>query len=84
MAHNRSRKKLEQLVHKEVTSMFESVLDYTQVAVPDPQRFKVLRGKILRAGNDCIRSINSRLSDYNIEYADEVGEEVVEVGKTKK
>ena len=84
MAKSKSTKKLEQLVHKEVTSMFESVLDYTQVAVPDPQRFKVLRGKILRAGNDCIRSINSRLSDYKIEYTGEVGEEVVEVCKSKK
>lgn len=81
MARNKSRQKLEQLVHKEVTSMFESVLDYTQVAVPDKDRFKVLRGKILRAGNDCIRSINARLKDYDVKYTGTTGEDVVEVCK---
>ena len=78
MAKSKSTKKLEQLVHKEVTSMFESVLDYAQVAVSDPQTFKVLRSKILRVGNNCIRSINSKLDDYDIKYVGEVGEDIIE------
>lgn len=79
MATSKSRKALEQLIQREVTSMFESVLDYTQVAVPDTDRFKVLRGKILRAGNDCIRSINARLNDYDVKYIGALGEDVIEV-----
>ena len=83
MAKSKSNKKLEQLVHKEVTAMFESVLDYTQVACSDPQTFKVLRSKILRVGNDCIRSINSKLSDYDITYSGDIGEDIIEVYNKK-
>ena len=63
-----SKTKLEAEVKKEVTTMFESILDYTQVACSDPNTFKALRSKILRAGNDCIRSINNGLEDYELKY----------------
>ena len=42
------------VVRKEVTKLFQQVLDYTSIAVPDPNTYKALRGKILRVGNDCI------------------------------
>lgn len=61
------RKHLEDLVRKEVTKLFESVLDYTSIAVPEKDRFSMLRGKILRVGNDCIRTITSELVNYEIE-----------------
>jgi len=51
----RSRQKLDKLVDEEITKMFESVLDYAQVACPTPDTYKVLRSKILRVGNNCIR-----------------------------
>ena len=39
---------------KEITYMMTEVLDYVQVAVDD-KRFKPLRSKILRIGNNAIR-----------------------------
>lgn len=75
-----SKSKLEKDVKKEVTLMFESILDYTQVACSDPNTFKALRSKILRAGNDCIRSINTGLNDYNVQYVAK-NEDVIEVSK---
>ena len=76
---DKHRKHLEDLVHKEVTKQFESILDYTQVAC-NPDIFKALRSKILRVGNGCIRSINSKLSDYDIKYVAK-REEVIQVCK---
>lgn len=80
---DKSRAKLEKLVQKEVTLLFESVLDYTQIACSDPNTFKALRSKILRVGNDCIRSINSKLGDYDIKFVPKI-EEIVEVVKKNK
>ena len=50
----KSRRKLEATISKEVTKMFESILDYTQVAVPNKDTFQVLRSRILRSENDSI------------------------------
>ena len=80
---DKNRQHLEKLVHKEVTALFESVLDYTQIACANPDTFKALRSKILRVGNDCIRSINSRLVDYDIKYVAKT-EEIIEVGKNTR
>lgn len=60
---------LEAVIRKEVTKLFESVLDYTSIAVPEKERFSMLRGKILRVGNDCIRTITSELANYEIEIS---------------
>jgi len=76
---DKSRKHLENVVRKEVTKLFESNLDYTQVACP-PETFKALRSKILRSGNDCIRAINARLSDYDIKYIARA-EDVIQICK---
>lgn len=62
--------------------MFESVLDYTQVACPEPNTFKALRSRILRVGNDCIRNLSSRLDDYDIEYISK-NEDVIEIHNKK-
>ena len=64
----RSKVKLAGDIKSEVTSLFEKVLDYAQIACPDDHRFKILRGKVLRAGNDCIRSLTVALERYDIEY----------------
>jgi hypothetical protein len=71
------RKHLEDVMRKEVTKLFESVLDYTSIAVSEKDRFSVLRGKILRVGNDCIRTIASELSNYEIELVERT-EDVIE------
>lgn len=72
------REELDDLVRKEVTKLFETVLDYTSIAVSDVSTFKVLRGKILRVGNDCIRKITSELVNYDVTNV-ERDEDVIEV-----
>lgn len=57
---------LEAEIREEVTKLFETALDYSQIACPDPNTYKVLRGKILGAGNDCIRTLVSKLKEYDI------------------
>lgn len=74
----RSRDKLNRMVEEEVTKMFESVLDYAQVACPTPDTYKVLRSKILRVGNNCIRTIKKRLDHYDVEYQAQA-EDIIEV-----
>lgn len=64
-----SNKRLQAYVKDEITKMFEKVLDYTEVGVADNPRYQILRGKILRVGNDAIRSINSELDrNYEVEF----------------
>ena len=64
----KSREKLGRAVEEEVTKMFESVLDYAQVACPTPDTYKVLRSKVLRVGTNCIRMIKRKLDHYDVEY----------------
>ena len=78
MANNRSREKLERVIDDEVTRLFEAVLDYSQVACPTPDTYKVLRAKILRVGNNCIRQIKKKLDHYDVEFIP-TAEEVIEI-----
>ncbi len=78
MAHDKNRDKLNRMVEEEVTRLFESVLDYAQVACPTPDTYKVLRSKILRVGNNCIRTIKKKLEHYDVEYK-ATTEDIIEV-----
>lgn len=69
---------MNRLVEDEVTRMFEQVLDYAQVACPTADTYKVLRSKILRVGNNCIRNIKRKLEHYDVEYT-AVSEDIVEI-----
>lgn len=75
---NTERDLLEEFVRNEVTKMFQTVLDYTDIAVIEEDRFKALRGKILGAGNTCIRNLLKELKSYNISYKEQ-GEDVIVV-----
>lgn len=77
---DKCKMKLGNGVSDKVTTMFESILDYAQVACPDPNTFKALRSKVLRAGNDCIRSVKSDLDNYNIKYIS-TKEDIIEIKK---
>ena len=74
------KKQLESLVKKEVTKLFESVLDYTSIAVPDTNTFKILRGRNLRIGNDCIRNIVSELEFFEVKSLD-ISDDIIEIKK---
>jgi len=84
MAGNeRSKEKLLKDLEIEVTRLFEQSLDYAQVACPTQDTYKVLRSKILRVGNNCIRNLRKKVQHYDIEYVPQ-SEEVIEFVRTTK
>jgi len=83
MVNDKSREKLKREIHDEITKMFEAILDYAQVACPTPDTYRVLRSKILRVGNNCIRTLQSRLDTYNMEFIANA-EDVIEFAEASK
>jgi hypothetical protein len=66
---DKHKEKLINTVKDEVTTMFEKVLDYAEVAVPNPDQYKKLRSKILRVGNNCFRNLTKEItSRYDVKY----------------
>lgn len=78
MGTNKSRDKLKRAAEAEVTKMFENILDYAQVACAEPNTYKALRSKVLRAGNNCIRALKSEMDTYEVAYIPKA-EDVIEV-----
>ena len=78
----KSREKLFKESETEIIRLFEQVLDYSQVACPTKDTYTVLRSKILRVGNNCIRNVKKNLQHYNVEYIPQI-EEIVEVKQSK-
>ena len=80
---DRHKAKMDDMIKDEVTKMFEKVLDYAEVAVPNNEQYKKLRSKILRVGNNCIRNIQKNIEKhYNIKYKASA-ETIVEIYKSK-
>jgi hypothetical protein len=78
-ALDRSKDKLKRDVEKIITSLFDHVLDISEVAIGDPLRYKPFRAKVLRAGNDAIREMKKVLDrDYRVLYVP-TNEDVIEV-----
>lgn len=77
-ANDKSKEKLMRDVEAEITRLFEQALDYAQVACPTQDTYKVLRSKILRVGNNCIRNLKKKVQHYEIEYVPQT-EEIIEV-----
>lgn len=77
MANKKSKDKLKGVIKEEVTRLFESVLDYAQVACPSPPTYNALRAKILRIGNNCIRSLHKKIDHYDVEYK-AIAEDIIE------
>lgn len=78
-ALERSKEKLKRETEKIITSFFDQVLDVSEVAIGDPQRYKPFRSKVLRAGNDAIRDVKKILDrDYKVLYVP-TAEDVIEV-----
>ena len=82
MANEKSREKLFKDTEGDVIKLFEQVLDYAQVACPTKDTYTVLRSKILRVGNNCIRNIKKNFQHYEIEYTPQF-EDVIEVKQQK-
>jgi hypothetical protein len=78
-ALERSKEKLKRETEKVITSLFDDILDVSEVAIGDPQRYKPFRSKVLRAGNDAIREIKKIMDrDYKVLFVP-TAEDVVEV-----
>jgi hypothetical protein len=66
---DKHKEKLMRAISDEVTTMFEKILDYAEVAVPNGDQYRKLRSKILRVGNNCIRNLGKEIDKrYDIKY----------------
>jgi len=66
---DKHKEKLIRAISDEITVLFEKVLDYAEVAVPNNDQYKKLRSKILRVGNNCIRNVNKEINvRYDVKY----------------
>lgn len=64
-----SNKKLCILVKNNITKLFDGILDFSEVAVDDKERYKVLRSKVLKLSNDTIRCLMSEIErSYDVEF----------------
>jgi hypothetical protein len=79
-ANEKSKDRLIKELEGEVTKLFEQALDYAQVACPTKDTYAVLRSKILRVGNNCIRNVKKKVQHYDIEFMPQT-EEIIEVRK---
>lgn len=78
-----SSKKLQDYVDSEITFMFEGILDFSQLAVSDDKRYKVLRSKILKLANNAARSIKAEIENsYDVEYT-KINHDIVKVSNFK-
>ena len=76
---DRHREKMNGMINDEITKMFEKILDYAEVAVPNGDQYKKLRSKILRIGNNCIRSIQKDVEKhYDVKFKPQA-ETIIEV-----
>jgi hypothetical protein len=64
-----SNRKLCTLVKNGVTKLFDNILDFSEVAVEDKERYKILRSKVLKLSNDTIRSLVAEIEhSYEVEF----------------
>ena len=77
-----SKEKLTRFIDAEITKLFSGILDYAEVAVDSPERWKALRSRILKLGNDAKREILKELdSKYAVEC--QIAQDVIVVTKRK-
>jgi len=80
---DRHQEKMIRSVSSEITDLFEKILDYAEVAVPNSDQYKKLRSKILRIGNNCIRNISKEIvNHYSVSY-NAPGETIIEIARPK-
>lgn len=81
---DRSKDKLKRHIESSIKKLFTGVLDYTEVAIDNKDRWKVLRSRILKLSNNTIRDIFKEIdSRYNIDY-DPPGEDILVVQRRRK
>lgn len=83
MDNLKSRDRFKREIEKEVTRLFESALDFAQVACEHQGTFKALRAKILRVGNNCIRNLKNKSDQYDMVLKIN-SEDIIEVSNNNK
>jgi len=76
---DRHKEKLIKSISDEITVLFEKVLDYAEVAVPNADQYKKLRSKVLRVGNNCIRNISKEVQARYVVKYDPPAETIIEI-----
>jgi hypothetical protein len=78
-----SNRKLCTVVKNSITKLFDGILDFSEVAVEDKERYRILRSKVLKLSNDTIRSLMSEIErNYDVEFKN-VYDDVVVVRNPK-
>ena len=60
----RSRDKLKREVEINVLRSADAILNIVEVAIGDPERYKIVRSKVLRSSNDAVRDIKKNIDMY--------------------
>jgi len=85
---DKNKEKLMKVISDNITTLFERILDYAEVAVPNNDQYKKLRSKILRVGNNCIRDLDKEINTrYDVRYippAETVIESKINAGVKEK
>ncbi len=77
-----SREKLKKYIDEEIKKLFSGILDYTEVAVDSPERWKALRSRILKLSNDTIRGILKEVdTKYTVNCT--IAEDIIMVNNRK-
>jgi len=77
----KSKEKLKVFVKDEVTRFFEQVLDFAEVAISNKDTYMRFRSKVLRLGNNAIRSCSKELDMYyDVAWSPKIeSEDIIEV-----
>jgi len=74
-----SKNKLQEYIRSIITKMMEGTLDFVEVSVGNQERYKVLRSKLLRLGNDTLRSITGEIEmNYEVKYL-RIGQDMIRI-----
>lgn len=82
---DRSKEKLKTFIQARITDLFGGILDFTEVAVGEKERYKALRSKVLKLSNDTIRLIGGELDkSYSVTYIPQSVDVIIVNNKVSK
>ena len=68
------RERFKRFIQERITVLFEEVLNYTEVAVPNKYTYDKIRSRVLTAGNNAIRDLQRECQNFEIRYIPRVSE----------
>ncbi len=75
--------RVKRAIQERITIMFDEILNYAEVAVPNKYTYDKLRNRVLTAGNNAIRDLQLECNLYEITYLQRI-DEVVKVETEEK